>query len=99
MDGRKPRASHPVNVRWLAEVKAWKDKVDKALSRPDRGNWSSAINHDEERAWGQKSFGHFALEVQQSTVNKAMTPGLQKMRESSYVQKAATDMGEIVGSD
>lgn len=83
----------------LAEVNAWKDKVDKALSRPDRGNWAQPIDHDTERAWGMKSLGHFAKEVEWSQRNKRVSESLQKMASDSMVIKAATDMGEIVGSD
>ena len=83
----------------LEEVTIWKSKVDKALSRPDRGNWAQPIDHDEERRWGQKSFGHFAHQVHESSIRKQMSEGLQKMYSDGQVIKAATDMGEIVGSD
>lgn len=84
----------------LAGLKTIVTKMDKALSAPDRDKvWASAIDHDAERSWGMKSLGHFAHEVKQSVLNKRSTSALEKMHSSDYVIKAATDMGELVGSD
>jgi HK97 family phage major capsid protein len=83
----------------LAEVVAWQEKVHKMLSRPDRGNFAVVADHSEERQWGYKSFGQFAKDVHQSGITKRMAPGLDTMIGTDYVKKAATDMGELVGSD
>jgi len=54
---------------------------------------------EEQGRWGFADFGEFAREVKASRANGGPTPMIQKRFGSEYVQKAATGMGELVGSD
>jgi HK97 family phage major capsid protein len=53
----------------------------------------------DDRSWGFDSFGDFAQEVRQSKLAGSATPTIQKAYNSTTVQKAATGMGELMGSD
>jgi HK97 family phage major capsid protein len=58
-----------------------------------------AVAKSADNAWGFRSFGDFAHEVRLSRLGGAPTETIKKSFGSSYVQKAATGMGELVGSD
>ncbi len=65
---------------------------------PDRVA-ATAADRSEVGMWGFKSFGHFAHEVRTSRLNGSPSPLIQKAFGSDLVQKAATGMGELIGSD
>ena len=52
-----------------------------------------------EGRWGFKHFGEFAHEVRLSRLAGSPTPTIQKAFSRDTVRKAATGMGELVGSD
>ncbi len=57
-------------------------------------------DHKEEGKWGFDNFGDFAKEIQKSGNKLATaTPRITKSFGSDFVIKAATGMGELVGSD
>lgn len=77
--------------------------VNKELDEPQRPAVTplaaEPINHDDDRMWGFKSLGDFASEVRQSRLRGGATERIQKSFGSERVLKAATGMGELVGSD
>jgi HK97 family phage major capsid protein len=60
---------------------------------------ATPADRGEERMWGFKSLGHFAHEVRTSRLNGSPSPMIQKAFGSDLVVKAATGMGELIGSD
>lgn len=68
---------------------------DHATSRPP----AEARDAKAAGMWGFKSYSHFLHEVRQSPNLNTPSPFIKKAYESEYVQKAATGMGELVGSD
>lgn len=85
-----------------------KTKTDEALEPAPRGEVRKAIdtpvpaqpiNHEVENQWGFRNFGQFAIEVSKSKVAGAPTDVIKKAYNSDVIRKAATGMGELVGSD
>lgn len=66
----------------------------------DAGDRLAALprDHEADGRWGFESYGHFLREVRQSTPN-APSEFIRKAYNSEWVRKAATGMGELVGSD
>jgi len=57
------------------------------------------IDHDAAGRWGFRHFGAFAKEVMESRINGSVSPVIQKAFSHEVVKKAATGMGELIGSD
>lgn len=58
------------------------------------------VDHAVESRWGFKSLGEYAHEVRMSRLNGGVpTERIAKAFSTDYVKKAATGMGELVGSD
>lgn len=52
-----------------------------------------------EGQWGFHNLGQFAREVMETKVNKSLSPTIHKAYNSEVIKKAATGMGELIGSD
>lgn len=89
----------------MSTLKAELDEIKKAGSKPARPPVTptvpaTAIDHAEDGRWSFKSFGDFAQEVRASRLNGGSpTARIQKAFADERVVKAATGMGELVGSD
>jgi phage terminase large subunit-like protein len=59
----------------------------------------TARDRDEEGRWGFKSYSHFLHEVRQAPNPRTPSEFMRKAFDSEIVKKAATGMGELVGSD
>lgn len=57
------------------------------------------IDHEAEGRWGFKSFGHFMAEVKNCPNKNTPSEVIRKAYSSDVVMKAATGLGELVGSD
>lgn len=60
---------------------------------------ATAADHKADGMWGFKSYSHFLHEVRQAPNKNTPTEFMRKAYESDVVRKAATGMGELVGSD
>lgn len=60
---------------------------------------ATARDRAEEGRWGFKSYSHFLQEVRKAPDRSTPTEFMRKAFESDVVKKAATGMGELVGSD
>jgi HK97 family phage major capsid protein len=78
-------------------------RIEKLENRPVEKGLSALPaeprDREAEKAWGFQSFGHFAQEVQRSKAKGSPTEIIQKRFGSELVTKAATGMGELIGSD
>lgn len=86
----------------IAALKKENAEIKKSLAEPDyqRGKVMAEVRDAEaEGRWGFKSFGHFAHEVHASKLKGSPTEAIVKSFGSDMVVKAATGMGELVGSD
>ncbi len=60
---------------------------------------ATARDRKEEGMWGFKNYSHFLHEVRRAPDRSTPTEFMRKAFESDVVKKAATGMGELVGSD
>lgn len=60
---------------------------------------ATARDPEADRSFGFRNIGEFALEVQKSRLQGGVTQRLASVYSQETVQKAATGMGELVGSD
>jgi HK97 family phage major capsid protein len=60
---------------------------------------ATPIDHDLAGRFGFANFGEFANEVRRSRLNGSVSPVIQKAFSHETVKKAATGMGELIGSD
>lgn len=88
----------------MSTLKAELDEIKKAGSKPARPPINpsvpaTAADHAEEGRWGFKSFGDYLGEVKLCPNRNTPTERISKAFESVRHVKAATGMGELVGSD
>lgn len=74
-------------------------KLAEFEARPVYKTYAEPIDRSEEGKWGFRDLGHFAAEVMRTKTNGGITPLIQKNFSQELVIKAATGMGELVGSD
>lgn len=80
------------------------DVIEKALAKIPEQNAENLLkaqprDHKEEGKWGFPTIGHFAKEVHASKIKGSPSEKILKSFGSDFVVKAATGMGELVGSD
>lgn len=75
-----------------------KEPVSKAVAFSDKVA-ATARDSEQDNRWGFSNLGEFAQEVRWSRLNGSVSPVIQKAFGRDTVQKAATGMGELVGSD
>lgn len=74
-------------------------RIEKLEQAPVYKAHATPIDRTVEKAWGFRDLGHFASEVVKSRKSGAVSEMIQKSFGSELVTKAATGMGELVGSD
>lgn len=74
-------------------------RIEKIEQAPVYKTFATPIDHAAEKSWGFRDLGQFAQEVVKSRKNGSVSEMIQKSFSSEMVTKAATGMGELVGSD